>query len=200
MLRKVLVAGFTFLTAIPVFANTTKFDAGQVATAPPKPVALRLMSDTQFTTFLGRLDGELLRSELQLKKMDVKSVGLDLQEKQELGRSYARCLQSLEDTREEIQKLLQKQTLKLDLFLLIDLNQLARDLDALDEGLMSPAAVSGTSGAQKSMGYARQVLGIDGELSAEISTFQHHFIAFTGIVDATLDQPEQDASQPPTQK
>jgi hypothetical protein len=158
------------------------------------------MSDTQFTTFLGRLDSELLRSELQLKKMDVKSVSLDLQEKQELGRSYARCLQSLEDTREEIQKLLQKQTLKLDLFLLIDLNQLARDLDSLDEGLMSPAAVSGTSGAQKSMGYARQVLGIDGALAAEISTFQHHFIAFTGIVDATLDQPEQDASQPPTEK
>jgi hypothetical protein len=200
MLRKVLVAGFTFLTAIPVFAHTTKLDAGQVATAPPKPVALRLMSDTQFTTFLGRLDSELLRSELQLKKMDVKSVSLDLQEKQELGRSYARCLQSLEDTREEIQKLLQKQTLKLDLFLLIDLNQLARDLDSLDEGLMSPAAVSGTSGAQKSMGYARQVLGIDGALAAEISTFQHHFIAFTGIVDATLDQPEQDASQPPTEK
>jgi hypothetical protein len=95
---------------------------------------------------------------------------------------------------------LQKQTLKLDLFLLIDLNQLARDLDSLDEGLMSPAAVSGTSGAQKSMGYARQVLGIDGALAAEISTFQHHFIAFTGIVDATLDQPEQDASQPPTEK
>jgi hypothetical protein len=200
MLRKVLVAGFTFLTAIPVFAHTTKLDAGQVATAPPKPVALRLMSDTQFTTFLGRLDSELLRSELQLKKMDVKSVSLDLQEKQELGRSYARCLQSLEDTREEIQKLLQKQTLKLDLFLLIDLNQLARDLDSLDEGLMSPAAVSGTSGAQKSMGYARQVLGIDGALAAEISTFQHHFIAFTGIVDATLDQPEQDASQPPIEK
>jgi hypothetical protein len=87
MLRKVLVAGFTFLTAIPVFAHTTKLDAGQVATAPPKPVALRLMSDTQFTTFLGRLDSELLRSELQLKKMDVKSVSLDLQEKQELGRS-----------------------------------------------------------------------------------------------------------------
>lgn len=200
MLRKLLITGFAFLTAIPAFAHTTKFDAGQAATAPPKPVALRLMSDEQFATFLGRLDSELHRSELQLKKMDVKSVSLDLQEKQELGRSYGRCLQSLESTREEIQKLLQKQTLKLDLFLLIDLNELARDLDALDEGLMSPMAVSGTSGAQKSMSYARQVLGIDGALATDISTFQHHFIAFTGIVDATLEQPEPDGSQPQSQK
>jgi hypothetical protein len=50
------------------------------------------------------------------------------------------------------------------------------------------------------MGYARQVLGIDGALATDISTFQHHFIAFTGIVDATLEQPEQDGSQPPTEK
>lgn len=200
MIRKLLVTGFAFLAAIPAFAHTTKFDAGQAAAAQSKPVALRLMSDSQFATFLGRLDSELLRSELQMKKMDVKSLNLDIQEKQELGKSYDRCLQSLESTREEIQKLLQKQTLKLDLFLLIDLNELARDLDSLDEGLMSPAAVSGTSSAQKSMVYARQVLGIDGALATEISTFQHHFIAFTGIVDATLEQPEQDAAQPPSEK
>jgi len=195
MFRKFIITVFAFLSAIPALAHTTQFSAGQ-----PQPVVLRLMSDQEFATFLARLDSDLLRSQLQMKKMDVKSLSLDLQEKQELERSYGRCLQSLDDTRDEIQKLSQKQTLKLDLFLLIDLNELARNLDALDESLMNPVAVSGTSGAQKSLGYARQVLGIDGALATQISTFQHHFIAFTGVVDATLEPADADTSQPPTQK
>jgi hypothetical protein len=200
MIRKLLITGVAILSAIPVFANTTKFETGQIATAPEKPVALRLMNDKEFSTFLTRLDSDLLRSQLQMKKMDVKSLSVDLQEKQELERSYSRCLQSLDDTREEIQKLSQKQTLKLDLFLLIDLNELARNLDALDESLMNPMAVNGASGAQKSLGYAREVLSIDGALATQISTFQHHFIAFTGVVDASLEPADPDASQPPTQK
>jgi hypothetical protein len=200
MIRKLLITGFAFLGAIPAFAHTTKFEAGQVAAAQAKPVALRLMSDSQFATFLERLDSDLLRSRLQLKKMDVKSLTLDIQEKQELERSYRQCLQSLDDTRDEIQKLSQKQTLKLDLFLLIELNELARTLDAMDQLLVNPVAVSGTSGFQKSMGYAREVLSIDAALAAEISTFQHHLIAFTGIVDSSLEQPDLDAPQPQTQK
>jgi len=195
MFRKSIITVFAFLSAIPAFAHTTQFSAGQ-----PQPVVLRLMNDKEFSTFLTRLDSDLLRSQLQMKKMDVKSLSVDLQEKQELERSYSRCLQSLDDTREEIQKLSQKQTLKLDLFLLIDLNELARNLDALDESLMNPMAVNGTSGAQKSLGYAREVLGIDGALATQISTFQHHFIAFTGVVDASLEPADPDASQPPTQK
>jgi len=83
---------------------------------------------------------------------------------------------------------------------LIDLNELARNLDALDESLMNPVSVSGTNGSQKSLGYAREVLGIDGALATQISTFQHHFIAFTGVIDATLDQPEPAEPQPPIQK
>jgi hypothetical protein len=193
--RKYIITVFAFLSAIPAFAHTTQFAARQ-----PQPVVLRLMNDREFATFLARLDSDLLRSQLQMKKMDVKSLSVDLQEKQELERSYTRCLQSLDDTREEIQKLSQKQTLKLDLFLLIDLNELARNLDALDESLMNPMAVSGPSGAQKSLGYAREVLGIDGALATQISTFQHHFIAFTGVVDASLEPADPDASQPPTQK
>ncbi len=199
MLRKTIIMVFAFLGAIPAFAHTTQFPAGQVATGQAQP-ALRLMNDREFAVFLERLDSDLLRSQLQLKKMDVKSLSLDLQEKQELERSYGQCLQSLDNTRDEIQKLSQKQTLKLDLFLLIDLNELARNLDALDEVLVNPVAVSGTSGAQKSLGYAREVLSIDGALATEISTFQHHFIAFTGVVDATLERPGQDGSQPQSQK
>jgi hypothetical protein len=197
MNRKMIVTALAFLSAIPAFANTTQFPSTQVQPAQP---VLRLMNDTEFSTFLKRLDSDLLRSQMQLKKMDVTSVSLDVQEKQELQKSYNRCLQSLDNTRDEIQKLSQKQTLKLDLFLLIDLNELARNLDALDENLMNPASVSGASGAQKSLGYAREVLSIDGALATQISAFQHHFIAFTGVVDATMQQTDPDAAQTPTQK
>jgi hypothetical protein len=199
MIRKVFITVFAFLVAIPAFAHTTQFTAGPSATGQAQPV-LRLMNDREFATFLARLDSDLLRSQLQMKKMDVKSLSLDLQEKQDLERSYGQCLQSLDNTRDEIQKLSQKQTLKLDLFLLIDLNELARNLDALDDVLLNPAAVRGAGGAQKSIGYARDVLGIDSALATDISTFQHHFIAFTGVIDASLEPADADASQPQPQK
>jgi hypothetical protein len=199
MLRKTIITVFAFLSAIPALAHTTQFTAGQPATGQAQPV-LRLMNDREFATFLGRLDADLLRSKLQMEKMDVKSLSLDVQEKQELQRSYGQCLQSVDNTRDEIQKLAQKQTLKLDLFLLIDLNELARSLDALDEVLVDPVAVSGSSGVQKSLGYAKEVLSIDRALTMEISTFQHHFIAFTGVIDASLEPADADASQPQSQK
>jgi hypothetical protein len=194
MVRKLIIAVFAFLSAVPAFPHTTQFVPAQ-----GQP-ALHLMNDSEFAIFLQRLDTDVLRAQSQLKKMDVKSLNLGLQERQELGRSYDRCLQSLNNAREEIQKLSLKQTLKLDLFLLIDLNELARNVDALDQILMTPAAVGESSGAQKSLGYAREVLTIDEALATDISTFQHHFLAFAGVVDATLDQGDHDASLPPTQK
>jgi hypothetical protein len=199
MLRKVIITVLAFLGAIPAFARTTQFSAAQAAKGQAQPV-LRLMNDREFSAFLVRLDSDLVRSEQQLKKMDVISLSLDAQDKRDLERSYSQCLQSLDDTRDEIQKLSQKQTLKLDLYLLIDLNDLARTLDAMDEVLLNPATVNGTSGAQKSLSYAREILNIDGTLATQISTFQHHFIAFTGVVDATLEQSEPDPSQPESQK
>jgi hypothetical protein len=205
MLRKtIFIVSMVFalvsvISVIPAFAHTTQFAVGQAATGQAQPV-LRLMNDREFATFLARLDADLLRSQLQMKKMDVKSLSLDLQEKQELERSYGQCLQSLENTRDEIQKLSQKQTLKLDLFLLIDLNELARNLDALDEALVNPVAANGTGAAQKSLGYAKEVLTIDGALTTEISTFQHHFIAFTGVVDASLEPADPDGVPPQNQK
>jgi len=193
MIRKLIITVFVFLGAVPTFPHTTQLPTGQ--THP----ALHLMNDSEFAIFLKRLDTDVLHSQVQLKKMDVKSLSLDPQEGEELERSYNRCLQTLDNAREEIQKLSQKQTLRLDLYLLIDLNELARNLDALDQGLMNPAA-GGSSGTQKSLGYAREVLDIDVALTTDISTFQHHFLAFTGVIDATLDQTEFDASQPQTQK
>jgi hypothetical protein len=194
MIRKLIITVFAFMCAVPALPHTTQFVTGQ---GHP---ALHLMNDSEFAIFLQRLDTDVLRSQAQLKKMDVKSLNVGLQEREELERSYNRCLQSLDNTREEIQKLSQKQTLKLDLFLLIDLNELARNVDALDQSLMNPAAVGASGGAQKSLGYAREVLTIDEALATDISTFQHHFLAFAGVIDATLDQGDHDAAQPLTQK
>jgi len=194
MFRKTIIAAFALLGTVPTFAHVTHSTTGQ------GPAALHLMSDDEFATFLGHLDADLIGSQEKFKKMDVKSVSLDPQQSADMKRSYDRCLQSLENSREEIQKLSQKQTLKLDLFLLIDLNELARNLDALDQGLLNPVAVSGNGGVNKTVSYARTVLDIDVELAADISTFQHHFLAFTGVVDATLDQAEYDATEPQPQK
>jgi len=199
MIRKSILAVVAQLIAIPAFAHNTQIPASQFAASQPPPV-LRLMNDAEFATFLQRLDSGLLRAQLQMKKMDMRSLSTDAQEKQDLARSYELCLQSLDNTRGEIEKLSQKQTLKLDLFLLIDLNQLARNLDLLDESLVNPAAVNGASGAQKSLTYARQILSIDAGLATEISAFQHHFVAFTGVVDATLQQGDPNPSEPETEK
>jgi hypothetical protein len=206
MNRKLIIASLGILSALPAFAHTTQFPAASALPAQPAQPAqpgqpvLRLMNEDEFAAFLGRLDSQLVRSQEQLKKMDVRSVSADADEKLELEKSHARCLESLDNTRNEIQRLSQKQTLKLDLFLLIELNQLARNLDALDEGLMNPSPAANAAGAHKSLGYARDVLQIDSSLASQISTFQQHFIAFTGVVDASMDEPEADASQPPVQK
>ena len=197
MNRQIVIAVLALAVAVPAFANTTQLPSRQVQ---PDQQVLRLMNDGEFSAFLVKLDSAVLHSEQQLKKMDVASLSSDPGEKQELQRSYTRCLQSIENTRDEIQKLQQKQTLKLDLFLLIDLNELARNLDVLDETLMSPASVNGARAAQRCLDYAREVLGIDGTLASQITTFQHHFIAFTGVVDATMQQSDADASEPNSQK
>src|SRR5450755_2813061 len=111
MNRKLIITVFAFLTAVPAFSHTR-----QTGSVPTRP-ALHLMNDGEFTTFLKRLDSDLLRSQLQLKNMDVRSLRLDEQQGEEMEGNYNRCLESLDNAREEIQKLTQKQTLKLDLFL-----------------------------------------------------------------------------------
>lgn len=199
MVRKLTLAVTAMLLTVPAFAHNTQIPASQFAPGQPQP-GLRLMNDAEFATFLQRLDADLAHAQSQMKKMDMRSVSLDAQGKQDVTRSYERCLESLDDARGEIQKLSQKQTLKLDLYLLIDLNELARNLDALDETLVNSAAANGVANMQKPLGYARTILSIDGALAAQVSTFQHHFIAFTGAVDATLQQSDSDDAESPTQK
>lgn len=195
MARKPILAVTALLLAVPAFAHNTQMPASQFAAGQASP-SLRLMSDTEFATFLQRLDSDLLHAQMEMKKMDLKAVSVDADETQELAQGYERCQQSLDNARDEIQKLLQKQTLKLDLFLLIDLNQFGRNLDLLGENIVNPATINGSSGARKALAYAKQIVSIDNSLAAKISTFQHHFIAFTGVVDATLQEQEADADQP----
>jgi hypothetical protein len=191
---KLIITAFAFLGAIPAFAHTTQMPA--VSASP----ALHLMNDDEFASFLTRLNTDILHSEAHLQKIDLKSLKLGLPESKELDRSYDRCVQTLNSIQEEIQRLSQRQTLKLDLFLLIDLNELARNLDALDEGLINPATISGNSTARKSLDYAREVLNMDIALASDISVFQNHFLAFAGVVDSTLEQADQVVAQPWSEK
>ena len=201
MIRKLLITGVAILSAIPVFANTTKFETGQLATTPEKPVALRLMNDQEFSTFLTRLDSDLLHSQLRMKKMDVKSLSLDLQEKQELERSYSRCLQSLDPHPRRNPKASLAEANAQTRFISFDRLERTRSQSGC-----AGRDFNESHGCQRNEwipevpGYAREVLGIDGALATQISAFQHHFIAFTGVIDATLDQPEPADSQPPMQK
>ena len=192
MKRKLAITVFAFLIAVPAFPD--------VREAPTKQVypALHLMSKNEFALFLRRLDTGVLRWKVQLSHVDVRSLSLDRHEGEELERGYNLCLQSLDNTREEIRKLSQKQTLQLDFLLLVDLNDLARNLDGFNRDLAS-ATAGGSPTAQKSLGYAREVLGIDSALAPHIAEFQHHILAFAGVIDAALDRTEQGADQPQTQ-
>jgi len=160
------------------------------------PLAPHLMNDGEFALFLKQLDTGVLRWEAQLKDVDVKSLALDSQESEELARSYDLSLRSMENTREEIQKLLLKQTLRCDFLLLVDLNDLARNLDGLDRDLANPDSGRGDSAARKSLLYAKEVLGMDAALAPKLTQFQRHLLAFTGVIDASLEADEE-PDQPP---
>jgi hypothetical protein len=193
MLRKLAMIGFALLVALPAFPDTRPPLTEQASPA------LHLMNDGEFALFLARLDAATLQWEAQLKSVDLKSLGLAPQDAGELEGSYRVCLQSLEDTRAEIQKLSQKQTLRTDLLLLVDLNDLARNLDGLDRDLANSATAEG-SGARKSLGYVREVLGIDAALGTHAAEFRNHVFAFAKVIDATLDQSEKQPAEPPAQQ
>ena len=190
MIRKFSMMVFALIIALPALPHARQAPTGQ------NHLALHLMNNTEFALFLKRLDIGALRWKSQLRNVDVKSLGLEHGETEELERTYNLCLQALDNTREEIQKLSQKQTLKLDFLLLVDLNELARDLDGLNRDLADPVTVRGRSAAQKSLGYAREVLDIDVALAPHISEFQHHVLAFAGVIDAARDHAGQGGNQP----
>jgi hypothetical protein len=141
---------------------------------------LRAMDSRQFHRFLKMLDTDVAAWQARLKSIDVMKLGVDYQEQEEIERRYDSCQEALERIRDEATKLSQDQTLKLDLLLLIDMNALARNLDGLSVNLASPLTVQGVSAAQKSLGWAKEVLSIDEELALRITEFQYHALALAG--------------------
>ena len=194
MIRKLAITAFALLIALPAFPETRRPTAGQ------QSLGLRLMNSSEFALFLARLDTAALRWEAQLKNVDVKSLGLDSADRGELERSYSLCLQSLDNTREEIQKLSQKQTLRIDLLLLVDLNDLARGLDGFDRDLANAATAEGNGSTGKSLGYVKEILGIDTALAVQTAEFQNHVFAFAKVIDAQLEQAEKEPGEPPAQE
>jgi hypothetical protein len=65
---------------------------------------------------------------------------------------------------------------------------------------MNPGTEVGGKAARKSLEYARGVTGIEAALAPCLTTFQNHILAFTGVIDATLDQPHEATDLPPSQK
>jgi hypothetical protein len=193
MFRNLAVIFFAQLLALPAYAHTQR-PSGE--THP----GLHLMSDSEFRRYLERLGTEVGHWRAELGNVNLDSLALEPRESDELERSYNRCLQALDNTQEEIQQLSRKQMLKLDFLLLVDLNDLARNLDALNRDLANPLSVGARSAAHKSLGYAREVLGVDVALEPLIVDFEHHVLAFAGIIDATIERARQDADQPRAQR
>ena len=188
MIRRLWLLGWAILmaTAVPTWADTSQ----RMAEATPSRADLHLMNDSEFFIFLKDLDSRILAWKRQLRQVDVASLDLNTSETKELERGYFQCLQSMDDTREEIQKLTQKQTLKLDFLLLVDLNDLTRSLDSLNRDLVDPLGPEGKASARRSLGYAKTVYQIDAALAPHVVEFQHHVLAFTGLVDAAIAQQE----------
>src|ERR1700680_2976523 len=103
---KLAITAFALLIALPAFPETRYPLTGQA------PSGLHLMNNSEFALFLAHLDTAALQWEAQLRSVDVKSLGLAREDAGELGASYNLCLQSLDDTRKEIQELSEKQTLR----------------------------------------------------------------------------------------
>ena len=191
MLRKLAIAAFTLFIALSAHPFTRQARAAQIHPT------LHRMSDGEFALFLERLDSSVLRWKARLRNVDVKSLGLETRESADLDKSYNRCFQALNNTQEEIQQLSQKQRLELDFLLLVDLNDLARNLDGLNRDLANPLSLGRRSTDHRSLGYAREVLGIDVALEPMIVEFEHHLLAFAGAIDATRERAQQEADPSP---
>jgi hypothetical protein len=194
MRRNLAIIVYALVLALPAHPHTQRPPAGETHSG------LHLMSDGEFSRFLERLDTDVGQWRSELRRVDVDSLALEPRESDELERSYSRCLQALDNTQEEIQKLSRKQMLKLDFLLLVDLNDLARNLDALNRDLANPLSEGGRSAAHRSLGYAREVLDVDVALEPMIVGFERHVLAFAGVIDATLERAQRDADQPRAQQ
>jgi hypothetical protein len=195
MTRKLAEGLLALVLALPIFASSHSPQAPAETHA-----ALHLMNDSEFGLFVERLNTDVSHWQAQLQRLDLNSLGLDREARREVERSHGVCLQVLGNTRQDLEKLSQKQTLKRDFLLLVDLNELTRDLDSLQSDLSNPATVEGNSAGRRSLDYAKQVLHVDATVSARLSEFQNHVLAFAGVIDEALDRAQTTSDTPPGQK
>jgi hypothetical protein len=189
MLRQLQTLLITFVFAAP---GSLQAQQSQVDVDHP---GLRLMNAGEFNLFLKRLDTDVVRWKAWLKTVNIASLGLGLQEGREIKRSHDLGLRALDVTRADIQKLSEKQTLKVDVLLLMDLGRLARNLDRLSSNLANPITVQETSTAKRSLGWAREVLRIDEALASHMAEFQQHVVALAAFLEATLEGVGQNGDQ-----
>lgn len=189
MIRRLAIVVFLWALAGPAFAQAPQ------SPAPPDLKALRLMNDTQFNQYLKRLDADMVSWKARLRAVDVTALRVGPEDAKEIRRSYSLCMLVLENARGDITQLTQKQTLKLDFLLLVDLNALARSLDRLSSNLASPVTVEKASFAHKSIGWAREVISIDAALAAHMNEIQQHVLALAGLLDDALERGEQKSDQ-----
>ncbi len=194
--KSALEAAVPVMQDIPASSNLgAAAPVVQEIPASSNNAVLRAMDPRQFHRFLKMLETDVATWQARLKSIDVTRLGLEYQEQEEIERRYDSCQEALERIRDEVTKLSQDQTLKLDLLLLIDLNTLARNLDGLSVNLASPFTVQGMSAAQKSLGWAREVLRIDEELAPRITEFQYYALALAGVWETTLEVAQQGVGQ-----
>jgi hypothetical protein len=179
--KSALEAAVPVVQEIPASSNlAAAVPVVQEIPASSNNAALRAMDSRQFHRFLKILDTNVAVWQARLKTIDVIRLGAEYQEQVEIERRYDSCQEALGRIRDEVTKLSQEESLKLDLLLLIDLNALARNLDGLSVNLASPFTVQGMSAAQKSLGWAKEVLRIDEELAPRMTEFQYHALALAG--------------------
>jgi hypothetical protein len=194
--KSALAAAVPVMQEIPVSSNlAAAAPVVQEIPASSNNAVLRAMDTRQFHRFLKMLDTDVATWQARLKSIDVFRLEVEYEEQEEIERRYDSCQEALERIRDEVTKLSQDQTLKLDLLLLIDLNALARNLDGLSVNLASPFTAQGRSAAQKSLGWAKEVLGIDEELAPRITEFQYHALALAGVWEAAPEVAQQAVGQ-----
>ena len=87
------------------------------------------------------------------------------------------------------------------MLLLVDLNDLARNLDGFDRELANSATANGNgANTQKSLSYMKEVLGIDAAIAPHAAEFQNHVFAFAKVIDAALEQEGRAPGEPPAQE
>ncbi len=181
-----ILAGILFACVVftPVLAQAPR----RFATADQQ--ALHLFNADEFRRFLVQLDADAIRWQAQLKAVDIASLGAGQQERKELEQNSTLCLRAIERSRSDIKTLLENQSLKDEILLLIDLGELDRDLDRMGSALANPISVAEPRSAQKALRYAKEVLGVDRQSTAYSLEIQEHVLALAKLVDHVLAQPQ----------